>query len=254
MPRKGTMKFFGKAMIVMAILVVMLFGCESQSVPPVETSSSSTSVSSSQESELLESSATEESLPLESSSYIAPEIVGVVKEDVDFLTPEQWELIDNSIKCVSSFEVHNGIFIDDVWMDTSSIETMEVNDIIYEKYHGEKYEGWDDFHEDMLSFLTEDYFNALNTRNGEDNYISVDGELYYRYGDRGGNHSYLYELTRYELVESTEEQITYNLIAYYASHSATEANWYRPETMKRCPVVLKNTPNGWRVDKITLPN
>ncbi len=186
----------------------------------------------------------------------APELVGVTKEDVDFLSLEQWELLEKGYRYIYPFEISAGYFYDDDLQENAP--EKKVNGLTYYKYVGTRYGSWNDFYNDMLTVFSPQYFTELNAQDyGElgsvDIYINLSGDLFYKSGDRGVNPAYIPELDRYELIEANNQRIIFNLIAYYLSYSDVGSDSVTPESMSRCPIVLENTQNGWRISKMTLP-
>lgn len=186
----------------------------------------------------------------------APELVGVTKEDVDFLSLEQWELLEKGYQYIYPFEISAGYFYDDDLQENAP--EKKVNGLTYYKYVGTRYGSWNDFYNDMVTVFTPQYFTELNAQDyGElgsvDTYINLSGDLFYKSGNRGANPTYIPELDRYELIEANDQRIIFNLIAYYLSYSDVGSDSVTPESMSRCPIVLKKTQNGWRISKMTLP-
>ncbi len=191
------------------------------------------------------------------SEYSPPQMIGVTKAEVDFLSPEHWALLEKGAESIQPFELSSGYFCDDDFQEGANPPQKEINGLIYHKYTGKRYKGWDDFYNDMLTVFTEEYFKQLNSKDyGQfgkaDTYISFNGDLYYRSGDRGANPTYQSNLDRYELVQANDQKIELNLVAYYLSPDDVGTDGAEPESMKRCPIILENTPSGWRIAKMTL--
>lgn len=192
------------------------------------------------------------------SEYSPPQMIGVTKTEVDVLSLEHWALLEKGAEYIQPFEVSSGYFCDDDFQEEANPPQKEINGLTYHKYTGKRYKGWDDFYNDMLTVFTEEYFKQLNSIDyGQlgkaDTYISFNGDLYYRDGDRGADPTYQTNLDRYELIQANDQKIEFNLVAYYLSFDDVGTDGAEPESMKRCPVVLENTPSGWRIAKMTLP-
>ena len=184
--------------------------------------------------------------------------IGVTKENVEFLVSEHWELLDKGAEYIQPFELSSGIFCDEDIKERANPPQKKIDGLTYHKYTGNRYKGWDDFYNDMLTVFTEECFKQLNSKDyGQlgkaDTYINYNGDLYYRNGDRGSNPTYQSNLDRYELIQASDQKIEFNLIAYYLSSDDVGTDNAEPNSMKRCSVILENTQSGWRIAKLTLP-
>ena len=140
----------------------------------------------------------------------APELIGVTKEDVDFLSLEQWTLLEKGSSYIHFFKLSSGHFYNDDYAIAAPEKV--INGLTYRKYIGKRYDGWNDFYNDMITVFTPEYFTALNSKNygasGEaDTYINLDDDLYYISADRGVDPTYIRELDRYELIEANDRRI-----------------------------------------------
>ena len=188
------------------------------------------------------------------------EIQGVKLEEADFLDAEQKELLEKGYDRLYAFQVGTGFFgqINEDETYPSEMIDIEQDGEIYHKYGGIVYDSWEDFHTDMLSVFTEDFYNQINTMEVEaigksyPLYIEHDGDLYYHDGDRGTNITYLYD--RYELTEQTEDEIKLTRYSYYQGGDeikpVEEAEIGSTEISE---IILKKAENGWRIDELTMP-
>ena len=190
-----------------------------------------------------------------------PALEGVSRQEADFLTPEQWALFDRAEVYGGYFAFAPGRFAGEEPSLTGSGGQREIGGQTYRRYTGGVYSGWEDFYRDMRSVFTEDFFQELNQatlRTGEPPlpiYTQAEGQLYYLDISGGGNLTYLPELDRYQLLSAGEGRVELERIAYYCRPEELSRNAYPPSpaTSRRCPVVLEETPEGWRVARFTLP-
>ncbi len=180
------------------------------------------------------------------------EIIGDVKEDVDFLTDEQWELFDQGMAKILEYAYLPGYDAKyDYIMEDAQAETIEKNDTLYLKYRGVFYRDYNDFYEEMTGVFTDDFFQTLNTMNGMITYINNDGNLYHADTAGAGDPTWLWYLDRYELVSADEEEIEFNVVSYYADDFVTlEANLL-PISYKKSSVIMINTESGWRIEHLS---
>ncbi len=190
-----------------------------------------------------------------------PALEGVSRQEADFLTPEQWALFDKAEIYGGYFAFDPGRFAGEEPSLTGSGGQREIGGQTYRRYTGGVYSSWEDFYRDMRSVFTEDFFQELNQatlRTGEPPlpiYTQAEGQLYYLDISGGGNLTYLPELDRYQLLSAGEGRVELERIAYYCRPEELSRNAYPPSpaTSRRCPVVLEETPEGWRVARFTLP-
>lgn len=246
-----------KKLTVICFITVLLF-CGCQKIQDSEAKTSISSVASAQDASksMSDELSNDEVASTQEDFACAPELIGVTKQDVDFLSSEQWELLEKGEACVRSFELSSGCFYGAP--PPANPPKKMINGLSYQRYVGPQYGGWNDFYNDMLTVFTPQYFAELNLSDyglagKADTYINLEEDLYYVSANRGANPAYLKKLDRYELIEANEERIEFNLIAYYLSHSDVGTNRETAESKEHCPVVLENTQNGWRISKMTLP-
>ncbi len=185
-------------------------------------------------------------------NYGDMEIIGDAKEDVDFLTDEQWELFDDGMSKILEYAYLPGYDAKyDYIMEDAQGETIERNDILYLGYRGVFYRDYNDFYEQMTSVFTDDFFQILNTMYGMTTYINNDGNLYHADTAGAGDPTWLWYLDRYELVSADEEKIEFNVVSYYADDFVTlEANLL-PISYKKSSVIMINTEDGWRIEHLS---
>lgn len=190
-------------------------------------------------------------------SCVEAPIVGGRREDVDFLTDEQWALYDKGWTYRGFFLNTPGIFVEEDYYLPVNNTVVEINGYGYKHYEGEIYSSYADFYEDMLTVYTTDFFKKQNRTPGKlprpPIYLDVEGELYYLDGSGGGNFCYLSNLDRFELVSLEDNRLEFNRIAYYCDEDdALEENPV-PTTIVRCSVVMKKSDAGWRIDRFDDP-
>lgn len=185
---------------------------------------------------------------------------GKTREEVDFLTREQLDLLDKAWTYCNYFSISGGSFYGDSgWQD--SAPEVEIDGIEYLKYTGSLYGGWEDFYRDMCSVFTPEYFERLNDVDfglwGEEKagplYREMDGDLYCSIRDGGANLSYLPERDRYVKMFADEERIVFSCYSYYCEREDVGKEDPTPTSMKERRFRLVNTPEGWRVDLYSRP-
>ena len=185
-------------------------------------------------------------------------IAGDLRTDVDFLTAEQWALYDKGMSFLSSFIISPGYFTED--HNTVFNQSKKINEWYYCPYISARYSNYNDFYNDVLTVYTPDLFETLNhmitSRSGSDSptYMDVDGALYYLDVASGANLTRLWDRERYELVSKDEERIEFDVIAYYCEHDDVSLENPVPVEMKRGPIVMEKTEDGWRISKLDDPS
>lgn len=183
---------------------------------------------------------------------------GQKREDVTFLTREQWDLLDKADRYYTYFNINGGSFHEDRSWQSSAPEKV-IDGVTYLKYTGSLYGGWEDFYRDMCSVFTPAYFQQLNQADfglwGEQTagplYREVDGDLYCSIRDGGGNQSYLPGEDRYLKMLADEETVIFSCYSYYCEREDVMSENPTPTSVKERRFRLENTPEGWRVAKYT---
>ncbi len=234
------------------IVIISFFGCgisnSSSSEPAFSTTSS-------------QSSPVPSSPPSSSeSTQIEILIVGDLRADVDFLTDEQWTLYDDGLIHLSHF-MFDPRFIGE---DTSSAGfdgKINIDGWQYYPYYSEKYPNYDAFYQDMLTIYTPELFETLNhtmkpliNEPAPPIYLNVDGGLYYLDCNGSANLTHLRNWDRFELVSVEDDRIEFNLVAYYCERDDVSLENPIPVEMKRGPIVMEKTGDGWRISKFDYPN
>ena len=116
---------------------------------------------------LLSLSACQAGAPSSSAPGAAVALAGVPRDQVDFLTPEQWELFDKGRAYLNYFCFEPGVFVgeDPAWTNSSTYQDVE--GVNYKRYVGIVYTSWDDFYRDMRTVFTDSCFETLNTHSFE---------------------------------------------------------------------------------------
>ena len=177
----------------------------------------------------------------------AIDLVGVPREQADFLSPEQWALFDKGRTYLNYFYFDPGVFAgeDPAWTNSSSYR--EVEGVSYKRYVGIVYSGWDDFYRDMRTVFTEEAFRALNTHSfgdeetGRKVYTELDGQLYHLDFTAGGIATHLGKLDRFELVSAGEDRLEFDQIAYFCDLDDLGQEDPAPKRMERGPVTIVET-------------
>ena len=229
------------------IVIISFFGCgisnSSSSEPAFSTTSS-------------QSSPVPSSPPSSSeSTQIEILIVGDLRADVDFLTDEQWTLYDDGLIHLSHF-MFDPRFIGE---DTSSAGfdgKINIDGWQYYPYYSEKYPNYDAFYQDMLTiFETLNHtMKPLINEPAPPIYLNVDGGLYYLDCNGSANLTHLRNWDRFELVSVEDDRIEFNLVAYYCERDDVSLENPIPVEMKRGPIVMEKTSDGWRISKFDYPN
>ena len=187
---------------------------------------------------------------------------GKLREEVDFLTPEHWELLDKAMLYYSYFTVNGGSFYGDTsWQDPAL--SVEIDGVQYLKYTGTLYQGWDDFYQDICSVFTPEYFEQLNTVDfglwgsltQGPLYRNIDGDLYCAPRDGGGNPAYLPDADRYSVYRSGSMDKTLSITcrSYYCDREDVGKDDPVPTSFKDRHFILENGPDGWRVSRYARP-
>lgn len=187
---------------------------------------------------------------------------GKLREEVDFLTPEHWELLDKAMLYYSYFTVNGGSFYGDTsWQDPAL--SVEIDGVQYLKYTGTLYQGWDDFYQDICSVFTPEYFEQLNTVDfglwgsltQGPLYRNIDGDLYCAPRDGGGNPAYLPDADRYSVYRSgsMDETLSITCRSYYCDREDVGKDDPVPTSFKDRHFILENGPDGWRVSRYARP-
>ena len=187
---------------------------------------------------------------------------GKLREEVDFLTPEHWELLDKAMLYYSYFTVNGGSFYGDTsWQDPAL--SVEIDGVQYLKYTGTLYQGWDDFYQDVCSVFTPEYFEQLNTVDfglwgsltQGPLYRNIDGDLYCAPRDGGGNPAYLPDADRYSVYRSGSMDKTLSITcrSYYCDREDVGKDDPVPTAFKDRHFILENGPDGWRVSRYAQP-
>lgn len=182
-------------------------------------------------------------------------IVGAFRQDVDFLTEEQWTLYDKGRLYLYRFLFDAGHFRGDNNALSNIYKTID--GWHYYQYSSEKYPNYDAFYQDMLTVYTPEFYAEHNKTPGDSPipiYVDIDGDLYYLDATGGASITYLSNWDRFELISKEETRIEFNLITYYCDFDAISDNPPIPVEMKRSPIVIEKTNNGWRISKFDYPN
>lgn len=164
------------------------------------------------------------------------------------LTKEQWDLLDRAEYWVRVF-----------LLSTDSMEgfykTVDYGNPVtvngegeYHLYTGDKYQSYEDLRAEICEALTPEFFEELN-RYGT--FTGHEGKLYVRDGARSGNLAYLDD--RFSARTVGEDIILTRYALYTAEGVLCDDPDARPARVRAMPIVLKNTPEGWRVDYLRLP-
>ena len=166
--------------------------------------------------------------------------------DLD-LPQEQKALVEQAEKIVRMFRVNTSAIMEGAEY-TYTDNTKEIDGMTYVRYQGDRYQGWDDFYADMTSVVTPEFFQQLNRYK---TFAQADGELYFLDGARGTNLYYLWD--RFEAAPN-QDPVFIHRYSYYADEAAMDPENATPTYFKETANTLVNTPDGWRVSKLTLPN
>ncbi len=208
---------------------------------------------------LLSLSACQAGAPSSSAPGAAVALAGVPRDQVDFLTPEQWELFDKGRAYLNYFCFEPGVFVgeDPAWTNSSTYQDVE--GVNYKRYVGIVCTGWDDFYRDMRTVFTDGCFETLNTHSfegettGRKVYLDLDGQLYHLDFTAGGIATHLGKLDRFELVSSGEDRLEFDQIAYFCDLDDLGQKNPAPKRMERGPVRMIKTEDGWRIEQFLLP-
>ncbi len=169
--------------------------------------------------------------------------------DVLPLTGEQWALIDRAEELVRIFQLS----IDSMENYYTTVEYGSPIQIDgtdgWCLYFGDKYKNYEDLRAQMCETLTPEFFDRLNQSG---TFAGYEGKLYVRGGSRDGNRAYLSRQDRFS-VQEAGDQLVVTRHAYYCDPEEAEDASPRAVEVRALPILLKNTPEGWRVDFLTLP-
>lgn len=186
-------------------------------------------------------------------------IIGVFRQDVDFLTDEQWALYDKGLTNLCHFMYDPGYIDGD--KNAAGFDAKIVDGWQYYPYYSEKYPNYDAFYQDMLTIYTPALFETLNhtmkprlNEPAPSIYLDVEGNLYYLNCTGGANLTHLQSWDRYELVSKDENRIEFDVIAYYCEHDDVSLENPVPVRMKRGPIVMERTDADWRISKFDYPD
>ena len=182
--------------------------------------------------------------------------------DVD-LPKEQKELVERGWEIVTAF--HIGLF-DLVDPSNGDGTSKEINGVTYAHNSGSRYKDWADFEAAMLSVLTPEFFQTINTTwHGAPNAVESDGELYFLLGAQDyRNLSYLSGQDRF-FVQQEGSDIVITRRVFFGDDEAlleglgdtgTMDFWDLQRLLRRqmppayCEeniIRLVDSPEGWRV-------
>lgn len=237
-------------------LTLALAGCGGGAQPPVTPPAETSSVS---QQVILPGPAyaqREESVSGPGQDAIPPELLaGLPREEVDFLTPEQWAVYDEGVRRSRAFLLDPGCFHSaDNQVPRGGPSNLPGQEG-YCRYPGMAYTSYTDFYRDMRTVYTEELFRRLNTApvfvegDAPDQpvYRDFDGALYYLDFSGGATLTLLKDLTRFELTSQEEDQVTFDQIAYYCTPEDVGREAERPVRLCRCPVTLVREEDGWKM-------
>ena len=172
----------------------------------------------------------------------------------DFLTPEQWALLERAEGLTRTFQVDTCRFPGDDLSGFDPTLVQEIGGHHYTLYQGNLYQGWEDFYQDMLSVFTIELFEKLNRSEDGGTFAGWGSErkLYFQDGARGTNLSYL-SGDRYTLDAQYDNFIHLSRYSFYCAPEDMGKENPEPFSMKRSEIVLQQTPAGWRVEEYSLP-
>ena len=171
-----------------------------------------------------------------------------------FLDEEQQILYKMAEDAYRQLTIHNEGFGSD-----ESGEHIEIDNRTYIQANG-LYTKWDDFERAMLQLFTAEYLKQLlspyryTDSLGQEHFIHQfvqhEENLYYSYGARGGNITFI-RIDKFELVEQTEEIIRFDVVGlYFDEYSPTLDG--STHTVAR-PLEMVNTADGWRFSLFNVP-
>ncbi len=184
----------------------------------------------------------------------AEALEGCLFGEGDFLTPEQWALLERAEGLTRTFQVDTCRFPGDDLSGFDPTLVQEIGGYHYTLYQGNLYQGWEDFYQDMLSVFTIELFEKLNRSEDGGTFAGWGSErkLYFQDGARGTNLSYL-SGDRYTLDAQYDNFIHLSRYSFYCAPEDMGKENPEPFSMKRSEIVLQQTPAGWRVEEYSLP-
>ncbi|MCI9528918.1 MAG: hypothetical protein HFF16_04380 [Angelakisella sp.] len=181
-------------------------------------------------------------------------LAGCLFGEGDFLTPEQWALLERAEGLTRTFQVDASHFPGDDLSGFDPTLTQEIGGYHYTLYQGKLYQGWEDFYQDMLSVFTAGLFDELNRSADGGTFAGWGSErkLYFRDGARGTNLYYL-PGDRYTLSAQYDHFIHLSRYSFYCAPEELGEESPEPFSMRYSKIVLQETPSGWRVAEYSLP-
>ncbi|MCI8816478.1 MAG: hypothetical protein HFF15_06545 [Angelakisella sp.] len=181
-------------------------------------------------------------------------LAGCLFGEGDFLTPEQWALLERAEGLTQTFQVDASHFPGDDLSGFDPTLTQEIGGYHYTLYQGKLYQGWEDFYQDMLSVFTAGLFDELNRSADGGTFAGWGNErkLYFRDGARGTNLYYL-PGDRYALSAQYDHFIHLSRYSFYCAPEELGEESPEPFSMRYSEIVLQETPSGWRVERYSLP-
>ena len=181
-------------------------------------------------------------------------LAGCLFGEGDFLTPEQWALLERAEGLTQTFQVDASHFPGDDLSGFDPTLTQEIGGYHYTLYQGKLYQGWEDFYQDMLSVFTAGLFDELNRSADGGTFAGWGSErkLYFRDGARGTNLYYL-PGDRYTLSAQYDHFIHLSRYSFYCAPEELGEESPEPFSMRYSEIVLQETPSGWRVAEYSLP-
>lgn len=181
-------------------------------------------------------------------------LAGCLFGEGDFLTPEQWALLERAEGLTQTFQVDASHFPGDDLSGFDPTLTQEIGGYHYTLYQGKLYQGWEDFYQDMLSVFTAGLFDELNRSADGGTFAGWGSErkLYFRDGARGTNLYYL-PGDRYTLSAQYNHFIHLSRYSFYCAPEELGEESPEPFSMRYSKIVLQETPSGWRVAEYSLP-
>ena len=181
-------------------------------------------------------------------------LAGCLFGEGDFLTPEQWALLERAEGLTQTFQVDASHFPGDDLSGFDPTLTQEIGGYHYTLYQGKLYQGWEDFYQDMLSVFTAGLFDELNRSADGGTFAGWGSErkLYFRDGARGTNLYYL-PGDRYALSAQYDHFIHLSRYSFYCAPEELGEESPEPFSMRYSEIVLQETPSGWRVERYSLP-
>lgn len=181
--------------------------------------------------------------------------IGSPWEELEGLTREQKELVEQAEALVRVFQLDTTAIPGDSQDDAIPYETRELGGTTYTRYRGSLYQGWQDFEAGVLSVLTPEFFRRLNEIGVLERgiFTEEDGVLYFVDMARGTDRTYLEEKTRYLLENISEEQLLIARCSFYCDSAQDPEQDPEPASYRESTIRLVNTAEGWRVAEMTLP-